>query len=178
VAAADYDGDGYVDLALSDLGERDVVWWSGTAEGDPVPAGRTSLDADPTDLGFADVTGDGLPDLLATEEASGLHVWAGTAGGTLAAPIRTTTGLEPVDLEAADLRGDGCWSVLTANASGAGVSLLLGLGDGTFTSSDPVNVGAVASALTVAQLDGGGPLDVAVTDPYQLVLHVFVGSEP
>src|SRR5438270_2982486 len=63
----------------------------------------------------------------------------------------------------ADINGDGRVDLVTANQVGAEVSVLLGLGDGTFVSPDAVGT-ALRSTPVVADLDGDGTADIAVVN--------------
>jgi hypothetical protein len=128
-AYADFNGDGYDDLAVSSAGEdvgNDVdggsvaiLWGSasgltgkGVGVADPAPSthdfwGRT--------LAAGDFDGDGKADLAVGSTTAGVYVFkggftsSGTAGGryTIKPPIVGTGGAGPVNLTADDVNGDG-----------------------------------------------------------------------
>ncbi|MCD7440610.1 VCBS repeat-containing protein [Streptomyces lincolnensis] len=128
LAYADFNGDGYDDLAVSSAGEdlgKDVdagavaILW-GSASGitgkavpvnDPAP---TSHDFWGSTIAAGDFDGDGRADLAVGSTGATIHVFkggfttAGTAGGryTIKPPIAGTNGDGPINLTAGDVNGD------------------------------------------------------------------------
>jgi FG-GAP-like repeat len=81
----------------------------------------------------ADLTGDGLPDVVTVNfDSNDISVLVGRGDGTLAAQQRFDVGADPLALVVADLTGDGLPDVVTANTRSADISVLVGRGDGTF----------------------------------------------
>jgi hypothetical protein len=82
------------------------------------------------------------------------------------APALYDTGQGPYGLATGDLRGNGRFDVVTANATGASVSVLLGNGDGTFLPAvDFATGGGFTLFVALARLRPGGPLDVITANP-------------
>jgi hypothetical protein len=65
IAAADYDGDGVLDVATGNYGSNDVSVFSGNGDGTFEPALHFGATGGPVALVAGDVTGDGKPDLVA-----------------------------------------------------------------------------------------------------------------
>jgi hypothetical protein len=75
-----------------------------------------------------------------------------------------------------DLRGDGHFDVVTANANGASVSVLLSNGDGTFKPDVEYATGGNNSRfVALAQLRSGDPLDVITTNSGTGTVSVLLG---
>lgn len=70
----------------------------------------------------------------------------------------------PHAVEAADLNGDGIVDLVTANRESANVSVLMGLGDGTYARQVVYAVGRYPSDVAVADLDGDGDADIVVAN--------------
>jgi hypothetical protein len=117
----------------------------------------------------SDLDGDGWIDLGAVnEDSSDIRVFLNTADGSglfedfLVPP--TETGGTPSPNESADFDNDGHIDICTANTSTASVSIVLGAGDGTFSSHQEVAVGAVPHGIAVLDMDGDADLDIATAN--------------
>ncbi|MBD3423088.1 MAG: T9SS type A sorting domain-containing protein, partial [Candidatus Latescibacteria bacterium] len=75
-----------------------------------------------------------------------------------------------------DLDGDGDIDLAVANAYSDNVSILLGNGDGTFTSAVNYGAGGAPQAVAVADLDGDGGLDLAVVNATSNNVSVLLGN--
>src|SRR6202044_3591454 len=94
----------------------------------------------PTGLTVADFNNDGKLDLAVTNQTdNSVTVFLGNGDGTFNKPLSYPTGQAPVYVAAADFNGDNILDLAVANNgaatstnSGDSVSILLGVGDGTF----------------------------------------------
>ncbi len=114
----------------------------------------------------ADVSGDARLDLVvAVPGQSSVAVLRGSGGRSFGSPTLYSTGAFPKHAIAVDVDGDGVLDIVTANQeSGAGedVSVLLGLGDGTFAPAVHFEACANPHHVAVGNFDGGPYLDIAV----------------
>jgi len=122
-------------------------------------------DAHLTGAVTADFNKDGAPD-LATLDAKSFHVnvLLNTGNGTFGKPISAFKFTEaPHALATGDFNGDGIPDLAVVTGSTpAHVQILLGKGDGTFTFKASYIVG-ISTSVVVADFNGDGKLDVAVT---------------
>ncbi|MCH8046527.1 MAG: VCBS repeat-containing protein, partial [Planctomycetes bacterium] len=84
-------------------------------------------------------------------------------------------GDRPGSVAVADLDGDGALDLVTANAVGDDVSVLLGLGDGTFAAPVRFAAGDRPGSVAVADLDGDGALDLVTANRYSDDVSVLLG---
>jgi hypothetical protein len=165
LVAADFDGDGAIDLAAANALSSSVSVLLNDGAGafpsaDTYPAGTG-----PWDLVAVDLDRDGIQDLVTTNaESLDISVLQGVGGGTFAPERRFAATLLPAfppneTLVAGDLTGDGIPDVMLSNGS-----LLPGTGDGGF--GPPLQFALASNTITVAHLDDDGRLDVIVDRPW------------
>lgn len=168
----DFNGDGYTDIAVANNnngGAGTVSVILGNPGGDEFFAGQVTypVDAGPIGLVTGDFNGDGILDLVTTNEASStLSVLLGVGDGTFAAAITTPlpTGAQASFLSTADLRNNGTLDLVMATPNAPDVYVLLGNNDGTFQAAVDYPMGAGALSVAVGDLNGDGILDLAVPD--------------
>jgi len=84
---------------------------------------------------------------------------------SFAANVDYTTGALPSAITA-DFDGDGVLDIATANYNDNNVSILLGVGDGTFGPKADFDVGSQPNAVTTGDFNGDGMLDLAVANSF------------
>ena len=97
----------------------------------------------PVSVALADLTGDGIPDLIVINHAAAtLEVFPGNANGTFGSPATYATGPFPTSVVVADVNGDGLPDILVSFNGGngysnnGGVDVFLNNGNGTFHSAN------------------------------------------
>nr|MBA3916250.1 VCBS repeat-containing protein [Terriglobales bacterium] len=183
VVAADFNGDGNADLALgNDSGSAAIVIELGNGDGTFRPGQRLGgSNQAGYDLAVGDWNGDGIPDLAAEDEGSFvLSVYLGAGDGTFNAGQQYKISADPQALATGDLNGDGVADLVTANYSGS-VSVLLGVGDGTF--ANPVTYtlpNRRGNNVALGDLNRDGKLDVVAavdsTVHQEDFLDVYLGA--
>ena len=175
VAAADFDQDGKLDLVASNGNANSVTVLYGNGDGTFTNVPAVNVGVTPQSLVVADFNSDGCPD-VATGNGGGNNVTALRANrdATSGACLRSFTSLGnfavgggPRAINAGDFNADNKLDVVVANASNNSVSVLPGLGDGSF--SGAVTTAATAASpefrdprgLTVGDFNQDGRLDVA-----------------
>jgi hypothetical protein len=168
VVAADFNGDGRPDLAITNLGAASVTVLlrnagSGfTAEGSDIPVG-----ASPEGITAADFNGDGRPDLAVASLGDGgvSILLRQAAGGFAAEGPAIATGAGALGVAAADFNGDGRPDVAVTNNTAGTVSVLLRQAGGGFApdAGTPI-IAPAANGIGTADFNGDGRPDLAVSD--------------
>jgi hypothetical protein len=153
IAAADFNGDGNLDLAITSRNLVTVLLGNGDGTFQYSPALAVSvLPVNPVSIAAGDFNGDGIPDLAVTDaNSSNILILTGNGNGTFQVGSSYAVGSGASGLIAADLNGDGNLDLATANAKADTVSVLLGF-QSAFTSPSLANVSVNIGASTTHYL--------------------------
>ncbi|MFL6231186.1 MAG: FG-GAP-like repeat-containing protein [Pyrinomonadaceae bacterium] len=186
LVAADFNGDGRVDLAVSNFLRHSVSVLTGKGDG-TFNAAVEYIDAvsgNPYSITAADFNGDGKADLAVGNNASvNVSVLLGRGDGTFQPEVKYAAGSGPVWASAADLNADGRVDLVVSNTNGNSLSVLLGNGDGRFRAAVNYAVGGFPLVNRAADLNGDGKLDLFVVNqntafvvPSKNTVSVLVGN--
>ena len=168
IALADLDGDGALDLAVANRDSQAIGLLSGDGEGGFFAAHSVPVGVSPASLAVGDLTGDGATDALVLETKDESLSLLANEHGQLARVKAMPVGPAPAAVACADLDGDGRLdaALLVTDAAGSRLVVLLGGEDGPLARRAPdVPLGARASDLLLADVDGDGRTDAVVTEP-------------
>ncbi|HLF46880.1 MAG TPA: VCBS repeat-containing protein, partial [Chitinophagaceae bacterium] len=181
ITAADFNGDGKADMAISfgDLTSNFVSVLLGNGDGTFGSATNFVVGSRPFFIINADFNGDGKIDLATANGGGGddISVLLGNGDGSFAPPFNYSTGDAPQTLAAADFNGDGKKDLAVVNQNSHNVSILLGAGTGSFASA--VNFSAVESSpysITVADFNSDGKIDLALSHSTSNKISVHLGN--
>ncbi len=176
LAAGDFDGDGFLDLATAKLESGSVSLWRNEGGRRFRAAAEMRLGQWTTALAAADFDDDGRTDLAVADVGRDevvVLLGDGTGNFQLAGSIRV--GRWPAALVPADLNGDGFLDLAVANFLGNSLTLLFGDGLGRFRAGGTLSVGAGPAALAAADLDGDGFLDLICANALSSSLSLLMG---
>lgn len=166
--AADFNGDGTMDLEASNSSSINIGILLGVGDGTFGTAVPHDVVGQPGGAAAGDFNGDGVADLavpnLSSKTSTVGHtvsMFVGSPNGLVDAPGWTVDGV-PASAASADIDGDGRMDVVIVHWTNE-VSAWLGNGDGTFRSSWTMHpTGVDVYRVAIADLDGDGKLDIAL----------------
>jgi hypothetical protein len=192
-ASADFNGDGKPDLAIMDSYQSAITILLGNGDGTfaqgatidgigtipciPYPVNQRSNCSVVT----GDFNHDGKADLAATSDFDNtVIILLGHGDGTFtpASGSPITVGNFPETVRVGDFNNDGLQDLVVTNGKDNTVSILLGNGDGTFTpaSGSPIPVGGFPFFSVVADFNGDGSADIAVSNADDSTVSVLLGN--
>jgi hypothetical protein len=173
MAVGDFNGDRIPDLAVISGTGLGVLL--GNGDGTFQAAQNYAAGSNPRSVAVGDFNGDGTLDLAVANSGeqfgtgSGVSVLLGNGDGTFQTVKHYTAGLRSEALAVGDFNGDGIPDLAVGNVGnergrGAGVSVLLGNGDGSFQAGRFYAAGSHPVSLAARDFNGDGKLDLAFAD--------------
>jgi hypothetical protein len=184
ICTADFNRDGYSDIAIGNYSSSSVSIFLGTGGGSfNVPMNFTSSGMDPRGITAADFNGDTIPDIaVANFYTYDIAVMFGTGTGALGAAISYViggpgSGYGCKAITSADFNGDGKVDIATGGDNNV-VAVFLNIGGGIFGSAThyllAVNTGP--HDILATDLNNDGIIDLAVADGVSGDAAILLGS--
>jgi len=180
LTAADFNGDGKLDLAIANSADNTVTILQGNGDGTftAQPALATGAGSNPQLPTAGDFNGDGKLDLAVANFANNtVSVFLGNGDGTFQAPVTYPVGAGASSLVTGDFNRDGELDVAIGNQNDHTVSILLGNGDGTFQAHVDYPAGAPdVAGVALGDVNRDGKLDLVVANPSANTVSVLLGN--
>jgi hypothetical protein len=180
VVAADFNGDGRLDLVCANSQSASFTVWTNSGSGNFV-ANATFIVGTPSSIvpkwvTMADINGDGKPDIIgACNNIGGSFLFAWTnngAGGFASAPMPfISSGI--LCVVAADVNGDGKPDLALLTSQ---VTVLTNNGSGGFALSGNYSVGTSPYAVVAADVNGDGWVDLITCNQGNNTLTVLTNN--
>src|SRR5579872_2316915 len=185
IVTADFNGDSIQDLAVANQGSNTISILLGNGDGTFTAGAALNTGNQPGALVAADFNGDGIMDLAVADSAdSRILVFLGKGDGTFIAANTSdcnlismcTNSVHPVAMAVGDFNGDGNVDLAVINRSISTVSILFGVGDGTFRlqSATPVAMSG-PTAIAAGDFNGDGITDLAINSPGTNAVVILLG---
>jgi hypothetical protein len=177
VLAADYDGDGQIDLISIDENSNSISLLKGFGDGTFRVVGNVVAGTKPKGAVFVDVNHDGKPDLVtANFLTQDVTVNLGNGMGGFGAGISSPAGGTNFGLAVGDWNNDTHLDVALVNTTANTVTLMRGTGTGTFNNRTVLTVGTYPTWVDAADFNADGKLDLAVVNRDSASVQIWRGD--
>jgi hypothetical protein len=179
IVAADFNGDGVLDLAELDANSSaaNKVWvLAGRGDGTFAPAVSTLTGTGSAYLQYGDLNHDGKMDLvIADMSASAMTVMMGNGDGTFQPAQEYVIGPQPISIAVLPL-GDGNTSLFTQDNLSGDFYYTFARTDGSIVSPKLQTVGLRPAAVGAVDLNGDSHPDLVITDSESRNVYVEMGN--
>ncbi|HEY49598.1 MAG TPA: hypothetical protein G4O13_06090 [Dehalococcoidia bacterium] len=178
VAAADFNGDSYNDLAVANTEDATVSVLMNNGNGTFRVKTDYSTGSEPTSVATADFDNDSDFDLaVANTWDDTVSVLLNNGNGTFQEKMDYETDMSPNSIAAADFNSDSYTDLAIANSWGDTVSVLLNNGDGTFQAKADFFTGSEPLAVIAADFDSDFDVDLAVANYWSDTVSILLYDE-
>lgn len=176
MTVADFDGDGIPDLAVANstysAGAVSILLGNGDGTFTAVPSLNSGAYSSAIVAG--DFNQDGIPDLVVGSPNSAAAFYPGNGDGTFGAAVSLGAANTLNSFAVADVNRDGRPDLVATNTYYGTTVVLLGNGDGTFSTGATASPGFYGeSSATVGDWNGDGIPDFAITSAYGDAVSIY-----
>jgi hypothetical protein len=176
LTAADFNGDSFVDLAVTAAGGALVGVRMGAGDGTFGVPVTYNVGQSPVAIAAIDVDLSGRPDLvIANASDANISVLTNDGSGAFAAAVNYPTGLNPSAIAVTDFDGDTYPDVATVNNGEDTITIMLNDRAGGLQPGNSTSTGTSPVALTVLDYNADGTPDIAVANSGDATVTLLEG---
>lgn len=178
LAAADFDRDGVLDLALGAFGTSNVMLYRGVGNGTFLPAVPRTNTAGGVSIAAADMNLDGRVDIVTATQGNAITVMLGNGDLTFQTPTSRTVTPSVQYLIVADFNADGRPDVAVSQfmVGQPALSILLGNGDGTLQTPLTSFPSSVSLSVAAGDMNRDGKTDLVLHNQGPFRASVLLGN--
>jgi hypothetical protein len=174
IAAADFDNDGDIDLAVTGSKYATLTIYKNNGSGNFTNVAIINLSFAPNHVEAGDINGDGYIDLVTTNDVEdNITIFINTGTGIFSPSSTLSAGDSPNWVSIGDLDNDGNQDLVVVNKFSSNVSIYRNYGNGAFSLSLTLAAGTNAWTGTLLDINNDGLLDFAVCNNSSNDITVF-----
>jgi len=176
-AAADFNADGHIDIAVANIISNDVSIFIGNGDGSFQSAVNYDVGTQPEGICASDFNEDGNLDIATANQGSAnITILLGNGDGTFTLGGNYGASSSPHAVFGGDFNGDGHFDLVVANMHADSVSILIGNGSGSFTPPTQHAVGDMPLTVVSGDFDNDGDCDIATANAISNNVSVLLGD--
>jgi hypothetical protein len=178
VVAADFNGDGWIDVATANAGRDTIAVLLNRRDDTFALAWEKYVNGGPFELTSGDLDRDGIPDLVcANADKSTIEVLLIAKSGALKTHSSISAASNPRAIALADVNRDGILDLIYTAFYQDLISILNGVGNGTFEARVPaVRAGVRPQGIAAGDFNNDGKVDLAVANTGASPMTVAYGD--
>jgi hypothetical protein len=179
LVAVDLNHDNKLDLAVANSGDNTVSTLLGNGDGTFQVGSSTPVGKRPSALAWGDFNRDTKPDLVVVNQNDpSISILQGNGDGSFQVihSYFTGAGSLPTGVAVGDFIGNGRLDLAVSNSGAGTLGVLLGFGDGVFTTMSSYAAGIGPSAVAIADLNGDGMKDAVVSNTGSNNVSILPGN--
>ncbi len=189
VLADDFNGDGKIDLAVTNANDNTLEIFLGNGDGTFAKGVTYATGVTPLDVAPGDFNGDGILDLAVADSGAptttnsvgnAVSIFLGNGDGTFGTATLPrqdfAAGTNPTSIAVADFNVDGRPDLAVTAQGDNSAALLLGIGEGQFSSFVELPLGTAPDSAATADFNGDGIPDLAVTNNQSNDVSIILNS--
>jgi hypothetical protein len=175
--AKDLDGDGILDIAVTNSGSGNITILAGSPEGGLIHPFLLDGGEDPYDVESDDFNGDGIIDLaIAHSTYSGyVSIWLGEGEGSFSTGGSIAAGSRSSSVITEDFDNDGNIDLAVTNWNSDDIHVYLGAGDGSFSLLTSMVAAATPYSILSSDFNEDGLADLATANSVSNAISVYLG---
>lgn len=166
IAAADFNLDGHLDLAVPRSSDDDVLLLFGDGNGGFTPGPALTVGNQPVAIAVVQFAGDSAPDLVVANAGSNdISLLVNSVSLGFVNQVRAPFGASPRSLAVTDIDQDGDQDIVVAGSGfDSQVAVFLNNGNGQVSRANAITVGTTPSAVVVGDFNGDGIPDLSTAN--------------
>jgi hypothetical protein len=177
IAIADFNGDGFKDLAVTNYNSNNVSILLGSGTGAFGAPTNFGVGTGPQQVVVADFNSDTKMDLVVANYASNdVSVLLGAGTGSFSVAVNFSVGTGPKSVTVGDFNTDTKMDIITANNGSSNISYLAGNGIGSFAASVNINISSSPVAILAGDFNNNSKLDLAVVTNNSVSILLGAGT--
>lgn len=184
IVAADFNGDGYLDVAVGGTTRASIgiLLHHGHEDGDDgerfKPLMEIVVGGGPFELAVGDLNRDGRPDLVvANADLNTVTILLNDGVTPFSGKIDVPVSHNPRGLAIGDFNRDGIPDIIVTKYQASTLEILYGAGDGTFPTRRSLPAPTIAQGVAVADFNGDGWLDAVVASVNGTVAFYYMRQD-
>jgi outer membrane protein assembly factor BamB len=178
ITAGDFNGDGYLDLAVANQKANTVSILLNNGNGTFTQNSKIGLKRGPWSITTGDFNVDGYLDLAVADALDcEVEILLNNGDGTFTGSSAISVGRLPMSITAGDFNDDGFLDLAVANNDPSSVSILINNGSGVFTNSSTLSAGTQPQSIIAGDFNGDGFPDLAVANGTSDDVSILMNNE-